>query len=103
MALDVTDPVARIQLVPAADEVLGDQTELDDQHARQVEGGDLATLFQPQAVKGLLVLAHDDPGVGAADEIATIARCYGDTITFGHSSAAHRMGAWGHGGAPNLI
>src|SRR5450759_5825047 len=41
MALDVTDPMARVELIPAAVEVLGDQPELDDQHAREVEGGRL--------------------------------------------------------------
>jgi hypothetical protein len=34
MALDVRDPMARVKLLPAAIEVLGDQAELDDQYAR---------------------------------------------------------------------
>jgi hypothetical protein len=33
MALDIRDPVARVQFIPAAVEVLGDQAELDDQDA----------------------------------------------------------------------
>ena len=37
MALDVGDAVARIEFIPAAVEVFGDQAELDDQFAGQVE------------------------------------------------------------------
>ena len=49
MALDVRDPVAGVEFVPAAVEVFGDQAELDDQDARQVEIGDLTPFFAPQA------------------------------------------------------
>ena len=70
MALDVRDPAAGIELVPAAVEVLGDQAELDDQDARQVERSLLPALLPPEPQQGLLVLAHDDPGVGAADEVS---------------------------------
>ena len=73
MALDVADPVAGVELVPAAVEVFGDQAELDDQDARQVGRCHLAPLFAPKAMEGLLVLAHDDPGVRAADEVTAVA------------------------------
>ena len=33
---------------------------------------DLAALFLPEADQGLFVLAHDDAGVGAADEVAAM-------------------------------
>jgi hypothetical protein len=39
--------------------------------ARQVLRPDLAPLLLPQPEQGLLVLAHYDPGVGAADEVAS--------------------------------
>ena len=48
------------------------QAELDDQDGRQVRGSRLAPLLLPEPQQGLLVLAHDDPGVGAADEVAPI-------------------------------
>ena len=35
-------------------------------------GGDLAALFRPEPEKGLLVFAHDDPGIRAADEVTPI-------------------------------
>jgi hypothetical protein len=31
----------------------------------------LAALFSPEPQQGLLVLAHDDPGIGAADEVVS--------------------------------
>ena len=61
-----TWPVLR--LVPAPVEVLGDDAELDDEVAGQVLRLDLAALFPPEPEQGGLVVAHDDPGVGAADE-----------------------------------
>jgi hypothetical protein len=54
MALDVTDPVARVEFIPAAVEVLRDQPELDDEHTGQVESSHLTPLFTPQAQKSLL-------------------------------------------------
>src|SRR5450759_5907608 len=72
MALDVTDPMARVELIPAAVEVLGDQPELDDQHAREVEGGRLTPFLAPEPQQCLLVFAHDDPGIRAADEVHAV-------------------------------
>jgi hypothetical protein len=67
--------------VPAAVEVLGRQPQLDDQDAREVDRRRFSPFFPPKMMEGLLVLAHDDPGVGAADELATVATLY----RFGHS------------------
>jgi hypothetical protein len=65
MALDIRDPVASVELLP---------------DVREVEGGRFASLFAPQAVERLLVFAHYDPGVGAADEVTPI-----ETMSrFGH-------------------
>jgi len=71
-ALHVTDPVARVLLVPTAVEVLGGEAELDDQHAREVEGDILTSFLASKPQQSLLVLAHDDPGVRAADEVHAI-------------------------------
>jgi hypothetical protein len=57
-------------------------TELDDQHAREVERGCLTSLFAPQAMKGLLIPAHDDPGIGAPDKFSTINSCCAGHHTF---------------------
>ena len=47
--------------------------ELDDQIAGQVLWLDLAALFLPEPDERFLIITHDDPGVRAADEMATIA------------------------------
>ena len=64
--------LAGIAFVPAPVEVFGDRAELDDQVAGQVLRLDLAALLAPQAEQGGFVVAHDDPGVGAAKKGATI-------------------------------
>ena len=53
-------------------EGFGDHTELDDEVAGEVIRLDFAPLLPPQAKKGGLVIAHDDPGVRAADERAAL-------------------------------
>jgi hypothetical protein len=68
VTLDVRNPVARVELVPAAVEVLGDQSKLDDKNGRQIEWRRLASLFPPQTMEGLLVLAHYDPSIRTADK-----------------------------------
>jgi hypothetical protein len=73
MALDVGDPVTRVEFIPATVEFFGDQAELDDQYARQIESGRLTSLFLPKAQKRLLVLAHDHPGIRATDELTAVA------------------------------
>jgi hypothetical protein len=56
-ALHVLDGTPGTAFVPLAIEVLGHEAELDNQVGRQVLGSDLA---------------HDDAGVGAADEVAAV-------------------------------
>ena len=70
--LHVLDGIPGVAFVPLAIEVLGHQAELDDEVGREVLGPDLAALLLPEADQGLLVLAHDDAGVGAADEEAAV-------------------------------
>ena len=55
VALDVTHPVARVELISTSIEVLGDQAELDDQHAREVECGRLTAFLAPKPQQGLLI------------------------------------------------
>jgi hypothetical protein len=51
---------------------LGGQTELNHEITRQVLGLDLAAFLPPKAEEGAFIVAHDDPGIRAADEIAAI-------------------------------
>ena len=68
LPLDVRDDLPGIGLVPAPIEVLGGQPELDDEIAGEVLRLDLAALLPPQPQQSVLIIAHDDPGVRAADE-----------------------------------
>jgi hypothetical protein len=45
MALNVRDAVAGVELIPAAVEVFGDQAQLNDQNARQIDSGGLTSFF----------------------------------------------------------
>ena len=72
LPLDVRDGLPGIGLVPAPVQLLGGQAELDDEVAGEVLGLDLAAFFSPKAKQRRLVVAHDDPGVRAADEVAAI-------------------------------
>ena len=73
--LPLADPVAGMALVPGAIELLGREPELDDELAGQVGRLGLAPLFLPQPDQGVLVAAHDDAGVGAADEMLAVDFC----------------------------
>ena len=68
--LHIGDELAGVSLKPAPVQLLGRIAELDDQVAGQVLGLDLAAFFPPEAVQGGFVVAHNDPGIGAADESA---------------------------------
>jgi hypothetical protein len=85
--------VIGVLLIPTPVEVFGDQPELDNQNARKIERGGLTALFSPETVEGLFVLAHDDPGIRAADELAAVVYCSG-AVNVGHSSAIHQIGAF---------
>ncbi len=64
--LDVGDDPPCIGLVPAPVKLLGGEAELHNQVAGQVLRLDFAAFFPPEALQGRLVIAHNDPGVGAA-------------------------------------
>jgi hypothetical protein len=71
--LDVGNHLAGIGFIPASIEVLGHDPELDDEIAGTILRFDLAALFPPQPQQSLLILAHDDPCVRAADEGTAVA------------------------------
>jgi hypothetical protein len=58
--------------VPA--KVLGHGAELDHKTIKKCLWLDLASFFPPYPSKCLFVIAHDDPGVRAADERATVSK-----------------------------
>ena len=72
LPLHVVDDLAGVALVPVPVEVLGHGAELDDQVAGEVFRLDLAALLPPQPDQGGFVIAHDDPGIRAADKGTTI-------------------------------
>ena len=71
LPLDVGDDLTGIGLVPAPVQLLCGQAELDDKVARQVLRLDFSALFAPKPQEGALIVAHDDPGVRAADKVST--------------------------------
>jgi hypothetical protein len=71
-ALDVADPPAGVALVPGAVELLGGGPKLHDEIAEEVLRIRLASFFSPQTDQGRLIAAHNDAGVGAADETSAI-------------------------------
>jgi hypothetical protein len=77
-ALDVSDMVAGVALVPGPVELLGSPPELHDEVAGQVLRFSLTTFFAPQLDQGCFIAAHDDAGVGAADEGAALGRGSGN-------------------------
>src|SRR5262249_23720646 len=72
--LDVGDHLPGIGLIPAAIKLLGYEPELHHEIAGQVLGLDLSPFLPPQPEESAFLIAHDDPGIGSADEIATVFR-----------------------------
>src|ERR1700686_5092275 len=70
--LDIDDDLPRIEFVRAPVQVLGDGPKLDDEIAGQILRLDLASFLPPKARQGDLVIAHDGPCVGAADDGAAV-------------------------------
>ena len=68
LLLDIRDDLTGIGLVPGPIEPLGHDPELDEEVAGQILRLDFAALFPPEPKKSSLIVPHDDPGVGAADE-----------------------------------
>jgi hypothetical protein len=61
-----------INLIPVPVQVLGRDAKLDHEVGGQILRLDLAALFPPEPEEGGFIIAHDDPGVRAADETATL-------------------------------
>ena len=72
--LNAFDGLSGIALVPMPVERFGHHTELDDEVAGEVLRLDFAPFLPPEAGEGGLIVAHDDAGIGAADEAASIGR-----------------------------
>ena len=71
-ALDVRDPPAGIALVPGAVELLGAVPSCTMRLPDRSSGSASPRFLAPEADQGGFIAAHDDPGVGAADESATL-------------------------------
>ena len=70
--LDVGDNLAGVAFKPMPVEVFGDPPKLDNEVAGQVLRFGFAALLPPKPEQGRFVRTHDDPGVGAADEMPPI-------------------------------
>src|ERR1700730_62678 len=71
-ALDVLDDLPGRTLVPAPIDRLGGHPELDYEVCRIIMRLRLAALFSAQPTKPVPLVAHDYPGIGAADKCATL-------------------------------
>ena len=95
-ALDVVEDLAGIALEPAPVEGLRRDPELDDEIAGEVLRLSLAAFLAPQAEQGGFIVAHNDPGIGAADEISAFGR-FGPAYSCDHPCQAVRQrcrGQW---------
>src|SRR5262245_59677074 len=70
--LDLSNAPAGVALIPTAVELFGGGPELDNEIPGQILRVGLAPLLAPQMNKSRLVAAHDNPGVGPADEGAAL-------------------------------
>jgi hypothetical protein len=84
LPLDVREHLTGIGLVPVPVQVLGRYPKLDNEVAGQVLGLDFAPLFPPEAEEGGFIVAHNDPGVRAADKVATISDFNGNSSAHCH-------------------
>ena len=73
-ALDPGEDLSGVAFEPVPIEGFGHRPELDNEVAREVLRLDFAALFPPEAEQGGFVIAHDDPGVRAADEAPAVSR-----------------------------
>ena len=87
--LYVCKQLSGIDLIPASVQVLGRNTELNDEIARQVLRLDLAPLFPPEPEEGGFVIAHDHTSVGAAEEVAAIRKFAIFALGIRHGTSLH--------------
>jgi len=74
LALDVGDDLTGIGLVPAPVKLFGGDPKLDEEVAGEVLRLDLAAFFSPKADQSGFIVAHDNSGVRATDEVAAVSR-----------------------------
>jgi hypothetical protein len=72
--LDVGDNLAGLGLVPPPIQVFRDEAQLDCQFPRKILRRRLATLFPPKPQERTHIIAHNEPGVGTANETPPICR-----------------------------
>jgi hypothetical protein len=72
LPLHLNHHLSGVVFVPTSVEGLGHGAELNQEIPRSVFWLDLATLLTPQAEQGGFIVAHDDPGIGAANEGAAV-------------------------------
>jgi hypothetical protein len=70
--LNAFDSLPGVALVPMPIERFSHHAEHDDEVAGQVLRLGFAPFLAPEASEGGFIVAHDDPGVGAADEAPTV-------------------------------
>jgi hypothetical protein len=68
--LDISEGVPGIHLIPASVQVLRHDTKLDYEIGRKVLRFGLTPLLSPEPVESCFIIARNDAGVRAADEIA---------------------------------
>src|SRR6185312_16868014 len=71
-ALHIGDDFAGLSLIPVPVQVFGDLPHLHNEIARQILWPLFTAFLAPESKQGVFVLAHDDPGVRAADEGAAV-------------------------------
>src|SRR5262245_36047080 len=91
VALRVAHLPPGIALIPGPVELLGRPTELHHEIAREILRLGLAPFLAPQADQSGLIITHDDPGVRAADERASIAHIAFPAINNGDTLGAGRL------------
>ena len=70
--LPLADPMAGVSLVPGAVERLGHEPQLNNEFAGQIRRFGLSPFLLPKPDQGSFVMAHDDAGVGTADEVLAV-------------------------------
>ena len=69
LPLYVRNDLTGVGFIPAPIEALSHDPKLNDQVTRQVLRLDFPALFTPELQQRSLIIAHDNPGVRAADEV----------------------------------
>jgi hypothetical protein len=71
MRLHVCNDLTGIGLEPASVQLLGNGAKLDNEVAGEVLWLSLAAFLAPEPLQSIIVVSHNDSGVGAAKETAS--------------------------------